>query len=105
MFLINGIEWKIKFVHGASNKLMRSDGSTSLAVTDLSNGVIGFEGFPAIVAPPGISVINIYEKRDGKMTPSLKSYAGNIMLSSIRIHSHCRIRIRCRNHHSSREEG
>ena len=34
MFLINGIEWKIKFVHGASNKLMRSDGSTSLAVTD-----------------------------------------------------------------------
>ncbi len=40
MFLINGIEWKIKFVHGASNKLMRSDGSTSLAVTDWNDRAI-----------------------------------------------------------------
>ena len=45
-------------------------------MTDLSKGVIGLEGFPAMVTPSGISVINIYEKRDGKMTPSLKSYTG-----------------------------
>lgn len=40
MFLINGIEWKIKFIHGASNKLMRSDGSISLAVTDWNDRAI-----------------------------------------------------------------
>ena len=34
MFVINGIEWKIEFVHSANGKLMRSDGSISLAVTD-----------------------------------------------------------------------
>ena len=36
-------------------------------MTDLSNGVIGFEGFPAIVTPPGISVINIYVKKTENM--------------------------------------
>ena len=36
MFLINGIEWKIKFVHSASGKLMRS----SLAVTDWNDRAI-----------------------------------------------------------------
>lgn len=40
MFVINGIEWKIKFIHGASNKLMRSDGSISLAVTDWNDRII-----------------------------------------------------------------
>lgn len=40
MFLINGIEWKIEFVHSASGKLMRSDGSTSLAVTDWNDRAI-----------------------------------------------------------------
>ena len=40
MFLINGIEWKIEFVHGASHKLMRSDGSISLAVTDWNDRII-----------------------------------------------------------------
>ena len=40
MFVINGIEWKIEFVRGASSKLMRSDGSTSLAVTDWNDRII-----------------------------------------------------------------
>ena len=40
MFVINGIEWKIEFVHGASHKLMRSDGSISLAVTDWNDRII-----------------------------------------------------------------
>lgn len=40
MFVINGIEWEIKFVRGASSKLMRSDGSISLAVTDWNNRAI-----------------------------------------------------------------
>lgn len=40
MFVINGIEWEIKFVHSASGKLMRSDGSTSLAVTDWNDRII-----------------------------------------------------------------
>lgn len=40
MFFINGIEWKIEFVHGASHKLMRSDGSISLAVTDWNDRII-----------------------------------------------------------------
>ena len=40
MFLINGIEWKIEFVHSASGKLIRSDGSTSLAVTDWNDRAI-----------------------------------------------------------------
>lgn len=40
MFVINGIEWKIEFVHSASGKLIRSDGSTSLAVTDWNDRAI-----------------------------------------------------------------
>lgn len=40
MFVINGIEWKIEFVHSANGKLMRSDGSTSLAVTDWNDRAI-----------------------------------------------------------------
>lgn len=40
MFVINGIEWKIEFVRGASSKLMRSDSSTSLAVTDWNDRAI-----------------------------------------------------------------
>ena len=40
MFVINGIEWDIKFVRGASSKLMRSDGSISLAVTDWNDRII-----------------------------------------------------------------
>lgn len=43
MFVINGIEWKIEFVRGASSKLMRSDGSTSLAVTDWNDRIIMFQ--------------------------------------------------------------
>lgn len=34
MFIINGIGWNLIFVHGASPDLLRSDGTTSLAVTD-----------------------------------------------------------------------
>lgn len=34
MFTINGIDWSLIFVHGASSDLLRSDGTTSLAVTD-----------------------------------------------------------------------
>lgn len=40
MFVINGIEWEIEFVRSASGKLMRSDGSTSLAVTDWNDRTI-----------------------------------------------------------------
>ena len=40
MFVINGIELEIKFVRGASSKLMRSDGSISLAVTDWIDRII-----------------------------------------------------------------
>ena len=40
MFLINGIEWKIEFVHGTNNDLTRSDGSISLAVTDWNDKTI-----------------------------------------------------------------
>lgn len=40
MFLINGIEWKIEFVHSANGKLMRSDGSISLAATDWNDRAI-----------------------------------------------------------------
>ena len=36
-------------------------------MTDLSKGVIGLEGFPAMVTPPGISVINIYVKKTENM--------------------------------------
>lgn len=34
MFTINGIDWNLIFVIGASPDLLRSDGTTSLAVTD-----------------------------------------------------------------------
>lgn len=34
MFTINGIDWNLIFVNGASPDLLRSDGTVSLAVTD-----------------------------------------------------------------------
>ena len=34
MFTINGVDWNLIFVNGASHDLLRSDGTTSLAVTD-----------------------------------------------------------------------
>ncbi len=34
MFTINGIDWNLIFVNGASTDLLRSDGTISLAVTD-----------------------------------------------------------------------
>lgn len=34
MFTINGIDWNLIFVNGASSHLLRSDGTISLAVTD-----------------------------------------------------------------------
>ena len=39
-FLINGILWKIEYVHPMSEKLLRSDGSRTVGVTDLSKGMI-----------------------------------------------------------------
>lgn len=40
MFLINGIEWKIKFVPEESKGLKRSDGTASLAVTDWNDRIV-----------------------------------------------------------------
>lgn len=39
-FLINRILWKIEYVHPMSEKLLRSDGSRTVGVTDLSKGMI-----------------------------------------------------------------
>ena len=40
MFIINNIMWQIVFVPSDSNKLMRSDGSISLAVTDFNDKTV-----------------------------------------------------------------
>lgn len=40
MFIINNIIWKIVFVPQDNDKLMRSDGSISLAVTDFNDRVV-----------------------------------------------------------------
>lgn len=40
MFIINNIMWQIVFVPSNSNKLMRSDGSISLAVTDFNDKTV-----------------------------------------------------------------
>lgn len=40
MFIINNIMWQIVFVSSGSNKLMRSDGSISLAVTDFNDKTV-----------------------------------------------------------------
>ena len=40
MFTINNIMWQIVFVPSGSNKLMRSDGSISLAVTDFNDKTV-----------------------------------------------------------------
>ncbi len=34
MFVINGVEWRLKFVPHGSDLLMRSDGSRTIGVTD-----------------------------------------------------------------------
>lgn len=39
-FLINGILWEIEYVHPMSEKLLRSDRSRTVGVTDLSKGMI-----------------------------------------------------------------
>ena len=39
-FLINGILWEIEYVHPTSEKLLRSDRSRTVGVTDLSKGMI-----------------------------------------------------------------
>ena len=40
MFTINNIIWQIVFVPSDSDKLMRSDGSISLAVTDFNGKTV-----------------------------------------------------------------
>lgn len=40
MFIINNIMWRIAFVPNDSDKLMRSDGSISLAVTDFNDKAV-----------------------------------------------------------------
>lgn len=39
-FFINGILWRIEYVHPMSEKLLRSDGSRTVGVTDLLTGKI-----------------------------------------------------------------
>lgn len=38
--IINGVPWKIRFVHSNSHNLMRNDGSITLGVTDNNDGYI-----------------------------------------------------------------
>lgn len=37
MFTINGVDWDIKFVNGNSSYLTRSDGTTTIGMTDWNN--------------------------------------------------------------------
>ena len=39
-FTINGVKWGIQFVTGADYRLMRSDGSMTLGVTDANDSMI-----------------------------------------------------------------
>ena len=46
MFEINGILWRILFVNGNSEHLMRSDGSHSLAVSDWNGKTVYLSDIP-----------------------------------------------------------
>ena len=46
MFEINGILWRILFVNGNSEHLMRSDGSHSLAVSDWNDKTVYLSDIP-----------------------------------------------------------
>lgn len=46
MFEINGILWRILFVNGNSEHLMRSDGSHSLAVSDWNDKTVYLSNIP-----------------------------------------------------------
>lgn len=47
MFVINGIEWDIRFVNPNSDKLRRSDGSITHAVTDWNDRAIYVSTLPS----------------------------------------------------------